>query len=32
MEASFSAQLLRATLFAARAHAGQVRKGAAAEP
>ena len=26
------AQLLRATLFAARAHAGQTRKGAAAEP
>ncbi len=32
MEASFPAQILRATLFAARAHAGQVRKGAAAEP
>ena len=32
MEPSFPAQILRATLFAARAHAGQVRKGAAAEP
>lgn len=32
MEASLTAQVLRATLFAARAHAGQVRKGAAAEP
>lgn len=27
-----AAEILRATLFAARAHAGQVRKGAAAEP
>jgi len=32
MEANFAAQVLRTTLFAARAHAGQVRKGAAAEP